>query len=63
MKQRHHTPEQVIRKLADGDILLNEGKDPAEICRQLEQIDVAPMEEPVRRHEGHRCQVSEGARD
>jgi hypothetical protein len=24
---------------------------------------VAPMEEPVRRHEGHRRQVSEGARD
>jgi transposase-like protein len=36
MKQRHHTPEQVIRKLAEGDKLLNEGKDLAEVCRHLE---------------------------
>jgi len=25
MKKRHHTPEQVIRKLAEGDKLLNQG--------------------------------------
>jgi len=25
MRQRHLTPEQEIRKLAEGDILLNEG--------------------------------------
>lgn len=36
MKQRHHTPEQVIRKLAEGDKLLNQGKDLAEVCRHLE---------------------------
>ncbi len=36
MKKRHHTPEQVIRKLAEGDKLLNEGKDLAEVCRHLE---------------------------
>ena len=36
MKQRHHTPEQVIRKLAEGDKMLNEGKDLAEVCRRLE---------------------------
>ena len=36
MKQRHHTPEQVIRKLAEGDKLLNQGQDLAEICRHLE---------------------------
>ena len=35
MKQRHHTPEQVIRKLAEGDKLLNRGQDPAEVCRHL----------------------------
>jgi transposase-like protein len=35
MKQRHHTPEQVIRKLAEGEKLLNEGKDLAEVCRHL----------------------------
>ena len=36
MKKRHHTPEQVIRKLAEGDKLLNQGEDLAEVCRQLE---------------------------
>ncbi len=36
MKQRHHTPEQVIRKLAEGDKLLNQGKDLPEVCRHLE---------------------------
>ena len=36
MKKRHHTPDQVIRKLAEGDKLLNAGNDLAEVCRQLE---------------------------
>lgn len=36
MKQRHHSPEQIIRKLAEDDKMLNEGKDLAEVCRQLE---------------------------
>jgi putative transposase len=36
MKRRHHTPEQVIRKLAQGEKLLNEGNEIAEVCRQLE---------------------------
>ena len=36
MKQRHRTPEQVIRKLAEGDKLLNQGKDLPEVCRHLE---------------------------
>jgi transposase-like protein len=36
MKRRRHTPEQVIRKLAEGDKLLNQGEDMAEVCRQLE---------------------------
>lgn len=36
MKQRHHTPEQIIRKLAEGDKLLNQGEDLAEVCRRLE---------------------------
>jgi hypothetical protein len=26
MKQRHHTPEQVIRKLAEGEKLLGQGQ-------------------------------------
>jgi len=36
MKQRHHTPEQVIRKFAEGEKLLNQGNDISEVCRQLE---------------------------
>jgi hypothetical protein len=36
MKQRRHTPEQVIRNLAEGEKLLNQGDDIAEVCRQLE---------------------------
>ena len=36
MKQRRHTPEQVIRKLAEGDKLLAEGKTIDEVSRHLE---------------------------
>jgi transposase-like protein len=36
MKQKRHSPEQVIRKLAEGEKLLNRGEDVAEVCRQLE---------------------------
>jgi putative transposase len=36
VKQRRHTPEQVIRKLREGDRLLGEGKSVAEVCKALE---------------------------
>ena len=36
MKQRRHTPEQVIRKVREGDRLLGEGKAIAEVCKALE---------------------------
>jgi transposase-like protein len=36
MKQGHHTPERAMRKLAEGERLLNQGHDVAEDCRQLE---------------------------
>ena len=36
MKQRHHTPEQIVRKLAEADKLLAEEKTIAEVCRVLE---------------------------
>ncbi len=36
MKQRRHSPEQVIRKLAEGEKLFNQGEVIAEVCRQLE---------------------------
>lgn len=36
MKRRRHTPEQVIRKLAEGEKLLGEGKPLDEVARHLE---------------------------
>jgi putative transposase len=36
MKRHRHTPEQVIRKIREGEKLLNEGKDLAELLRHLE---------------------------
>lgn len=36
MKRRRHTPEQVIRKLAEGEKLLGQGKNLEEVCRHLE---------------------------
>jgi len=36
MKRRRHTPEQIIRKLAEGDKLLAEGKTVDEVARHLE---------------------------
>jgi putative transposase len=36
MKRRRHTPEQIVRKLREGDRLLNEGTDLAEVLRHLE---------------------------
>ena len=36
MKRHRHTPEQIVRKLREGDRLLNEGKDFTEVLRHLE---------------------------
>jgi len=36
MKRHRHTPEQVVRKLREGERLLNEGKDLTEVLRDLE---------------------------
>ena len=36
MKRRRHTPEQIIRKLAEGDKLLGEGRSLEEVARHLE---------------------------
>ena len=36
MKKRRHTPEQIIRKLSEGDTLLAEGKTIDEVARHLE---------------------------
>jgi hypothetical protein len=39
MKRRRHTPEQVIRELAEGDKLLNQGQSIEEVCRYLENAE------------------------
>jgi putative transposase len=36
MKRNRHTPEQIVRKLREGDRLLNEGQDLTEVLRHLE---------------------------
>jgi transposase-like protein len=36
MKRHRHTPEQVVRKLREGERLLNDGKDLTEVLRHLE---------------------------
>ena len=36
MKRHRHTPEQAVRKLREGERLLNEGKDMTEVLRQVE---------------------------
>jgi putative transposase len=36
MKRHRHTPEQIVRKLREGERLLNEGKTLAEVQRHLE---------------------------
>jgi transposase-like protein len=36
MKRRRHTPEQIVRKLAEADKLLGQGKSIEEVCRHLE---------------------------
>ena len=36
MKRRRHTPEQVVRKLAEGDKLLGQGQNIEEVTRYLE---------------------------
>ncbi len=35
-KRRRHTPEQVIRKLREGERLLGEGRELAMVCKHLE---------------------------
>jgi putative transposase len=36
MKRHRHTPEQVVRKVREGERLLNEGTDLTEVLRSLE---------------------------
>ncbi len=55
-KRRRHTPEQIIRKLAEGNELIGAGKELDEVCRHLEigRIDLAPVARLIGWHEGQR---------
>ncbi len=39
MKRHRHAPEQIVRKLRQGERLLNEGKDLAQVIRHLESSE------------------------
>jgi hypothetical protein len=51
MKRHRHTPEQVVRKLREGERMINEGRDLAEVLRHLE----------VSESSWNRCAPSTGA--
>ena len=36
MKRKRHTPEQIVRRLREGDRMLNEGTDLTEVLRHPE---------------------------
>ncbi len=36
MKRRHHTPEQIVRKLREADRMLGDGRPMVEVCKHLE---------------------------
>jgi putative transposase len=38
-KKKHHSAEEIIRKLRQADVLLHEGKQMAEVCRTLGIVD------------------------
>lgn len=38
MKRHRHTPEQIVRKLREGERLLDEGKDITEVVRRAPGI-------------------------
>ncbi len=60
-RTHHHeatptTPEQIVRKLREGDRLLNEGKDITGPSPRDRREHLEPLARPVRGHEGRRGQ-------
>lgn len=49
MKRHRHTPEQIVRKLREGERLLNEGRDITEVVRHLEP-PAPPLVSGLTRH-------------
>jgi hypothetical protein len=64
MKRRRHTPDQIVRKIAEADKLLGQGKDHREglSSPRGHRVDLPPLAEPIRRNEGLRRQASEDVR-
>jgi hypothetical protein len=54
VKRHRHTPEQAVRKVREGERLLNDGKDLAEFLGGAGDFrgDLEPLAQPVRRDEG-----------
>jgi putative transposase len=40
--RKRHSPEQVVRKLTQADRMMAEGKDIADVCRELEVSELRP---------------------
>jgi transposase-like protein len=59
MKRHRHTPEQIVRKLREGERLLNEGRDITEVVRHLEIAESTwnRWRSQYGRHEGRRGQA------
>ena len=38
-RRRRHTPERIVRKLRDGDAMLNAGKEEAAVLQALEEFE------------------------
>jgi hypothetical protein len=57
MKGHRHTPEQALRKVREGEHLLNDGADPTHVLRMLEprRLLAGGGEQPLVRAERHPC--------
>ena len=60
---KRHRPEQILRRLAEGDEMLNKGATVAEVARAFahHRDHLVPLEADLRPHEGARGQAREGA--
>ena len=64
MKRKRHTPEQIVRKLREGDRLLNEGEDLTEVLRASRGlgVELESVAGPRRGHESQRSETAQGTR-
>jgi hypothetical protein len=60
MKRHRHTLEQAVRKVREGEHLLNDGADLAHVLRMLgdQRGDPEPLAQPVRRDEAQPGQAT-----